>query len=142
MSQADCAHYLDLVRHNHRCALLLAEAARGHKTSPDVSDWIVTFHFYILCVYVKALGRCRLQDFQDHYSLRAWLNQQPDLLEVTKSYRRVEEWSRDARYEGRTFTGAEMERLHRWFVHARDGFADLLEAENVRPVPRPAAIEP
>jgi hypothetical protein len=142
MTKADCTRYLDLVRHDHRCATLLARGAAQDKTRVDVTDWLITYHFYILCVYVEALGLCRQKDFQDHYAIRAWLNDAADLLAIAKSYRKVEEWSRDARYEGRKFTVLEIDRFHGWFSHVRDRLADLIEAEGVAGVPRVPAVSP
>ncbi len=135
------AEYLDLVRHTHAVLKLMAEANRGNGQAGDISDWVVTLHFYILCTYVKALGSSRKCDFRSHNHIHAWIAGTKDLQGAFRSYRKVEEWSRDARYEGRTFPPAEMAAVHRWFVDVRDQVGGLLEAAGVRPVPRVAIVE-
>lgn len=134
--------YLALIRHDVECLHLLAGAARTEKPPKDVSDWIITLHFYLLCVYVKALARCRQKDFQDHYAIRLWLNTEKDLLGVARPYRKVEEWSRDARYEGRLFTQPEILRFHHWFKEARDQLVALLRKEEAGQVPVPDPVSP
>jgi hypothetical protein len=118
--------YLRLVQRNGECVALLAAAARKEKPARDVSDWIITLHFYILCVYLKALGQRRGRMFQDHVSIRGYLNLEPDLLKLARPYRQVEEWSRDARYEGRLFTPDEVRRFHSHFITVRDGIVELI----------------
>ena len=134
--------YLFLVQRDADCLRLLAQAARSEYPGRDVSDWIVTIHFYILCVYVKALGSCRQQNFQDHYAIRQWLNTEPDLLGIARPYRKVEEASRDARYEGRLFAPPEIQRFHQWFQEARDQFVALLRKEGVTQIPNPDPVVP
>ncbi len=93
--------------------------------------------FYITCIYVKALGRSFERDIQDHYALRLWLNTEPELLSIARAYRHIEEPSRDARYEGRTFKKEfAVERVVPNFVRVRDHIADLLEKRGATGVPR------
>lgn len=140
MSAKPAQHYIDLARRNMDTAQLLATAAASSQR--DVTDWLTTLHFYTLCIIVKALGRCRGRDFQDHYAIRQWLNTEADLLTIAGTYRKVEEWSRDARYEGRQFDAkSEIPRLHGWFESVRDHLARLLESHGLK-VPRLAPVEP
>lgn len=142
MSQADAKRYLLQVQSNEKALRLLVAAAQAETPRVDVSDWAVTMHFYILCVYVKALGRCRGRDFQDHYGIRQWLNTESDLLQAARPYRKVEEWSREARYEGRTFYSSEMERFHDWFELVRDQLTALLRAHGLKAVPVVNPVDP
>lgn len=139
MSQSDAQRYFELLRRDEQTLQLLSTSARTKQPAQDVSDWIVTLHFYVLCVYVKALGRCRGREFQDHLGLRTWLNTEADLLAAAKPYRKTEEWSRDARYEGRTFKVEEIRILHRWFKEARDIILGLLRKQVGGEVP---VVEP
>lgn len=142
MTLADARRYLQQVRRTEKTLKLLVKATQREDPRVDVSDWAVTIHFYVLCVYVKALGRCRGQDFQDHYGIRQWLNTEPDLLRIARPYRKIEEWSRDSRYEGRTFSSAEFARLHEWFVEVRDCLTSLLQAQGIEDVPVVLPVDP
>lgn len=105
-----------------------------------MSGWKCTLVFYMACIYVKALGRLRGKDLQDHYQVKQWLNTEPELREIAKSYRLIEERSRDARYEGRSFDSRELQEVARRFEQVRDRIADLLRQGGVAvdPVdPRP-----
>jgi hypothetical protein len=132
--------YLELAARDAWALAALAKAGRDARR--DVSDWVVTLHFYTLCIYVKALGRCRGRDIQDHYGIRQWLNSDVELTPIARPYRKIEEWSRDARYEGRLFDAkSEMPRFHEWFVAVRDHLCGLLEREGLRPA-RIAPVDP
>lgn len=125
MALSDVPHYLQLVAHDLEVFKVISKANSG---SADLSDWQCTLLFYMACIYVKALGRMRNKDLQDHYQLKQWLNETPDLVSITRSYRKLEDSSRDARYEGRKFNGDEMKRILRWFRDARDGLVALLKS--------------
>ena len=142
MSETDAGTYFELLRRDVRTLGVLAAAARNANPPHDASDWVVTLHFYILCIYAKALGRCRGKEFQDHIGIRNWLNTESDLLAVAKSYRKTEEWSRDARYEGRIFDAEEIRNLHRWFRTARDIFVELLRGNACQDVPVVEPVNP
>jgi hypothetical protein len=101
----------------------------------DVSDWKCTLLFYIACTYVKALGMARGKDIQDHFQLRQWLNTTDDLWGFAKPYRKLEERSRDARYEGRFYASRELADCGRWFSEVRDAVVGLLRAMGVTQVP-------
>lgn len=140
MTTKPAQHYLDLARRDMDAAQILATAAVAGQR--DVTDWLTTLHFYTICVYVKALGRCRGRDFQDHYAIRQWLNTEADLLAIAGTYRKIEEWSRDARYEGRQFDARiEVPRLHGWFITVRDHLACLLKGHGLA-VPRIEPVAP
>ena len=142
MSLVDAERYLAQVRRSEKALGLLTQAALAETPTEDVSDWVVTIHFYILCVYLKALGRCRGMDFQDHYAIRQWLNTESDLLSIARPYRKVEEWSRDSRYEGQTFAPPEISRFHSWFEDVRDHVVRLLRAHGIRDVPVVRPVDP
>jgi hypothetical protein len=131
MNAAPATHYLSIVRRNEETLKVLSVAADQAKH--DASDWIITIHFYILCLYAKALGVCRGQNFQDHISIRRWLNTDADTMPMAKSYRKVEEASRDARYEGALFTSTDCQRFERWFLDARDHLVRLLKKQGFKP---------
>jgi hypothetical protein len=137
MAIGDVQPYLRLVEHDLEVLGLLTSAAS--KSDKDVTDWQCTLLFYMACIYVKALGRLRNKDLQDHYQIKQWLNESPDLFPLIRSYRKLEDNSRDARYEGRVFTREEVSRLLRWFADVRDGVVKLLRAGGVTKVP---AVDP
>lgn len=105
----------------------------------DTTDWQVALLYYMLCLQLKALGARRGLELQDHYRIKRWLNSDNDLIPVAKPYRKAEEWSRDARYEGRCFDGAEIRRYLSWFGCVYDCVGKLLENEGV---PRPEFTDP
>lgn len=142
MTALSAQQYLALAQHDHESLKLLARAGRENRPAVDVSDWIVTMHFYVLCVLVKALGAQRGQGFQDHYAIRHWLNSEQDVLMLATPYRKVEEWSRDARYEGRKFNASEIARFHTWYGLVRDGLKPLLKASGVGGIPTLTPISP
>lgn len=142
MTASQAERYARLIDRNVSSLKLLRDAARNAQPKKDVSDWIVTIHFYILCVYVKCLGKCRGRDFQDHYGIRQWLNSERDLVHVARPYRKVEEWSRDARYEGRTFRDDEFRRFAGWFTTARDHFVRSLSNEGLSNIPNVDPVTP
>jgi hypothetical protein len=101
MNPPDVQKYLNLLGHDLRVLQLLSEAASRGKPPDDVSDWQVTILFYLACLYVKAVGCLYGKRFDDHISLRQWINSETDMLGIARDYRKLEEASRDARYEGR-----------------------------------------
>lgn len=142
MTTRDAERYARLIGRNAIAARLLAQAAGKQVPAHDASDWLIIMHFYILCVYVKCLGKCRGTDFQDHYQIRKWLNSETDMLAMARPYRKVEEWSRDARYEGRTFDSTEFRRFESYYCAVRDHLFQLLVAEGLTSVPRVEVVRP
>ena len=53
--------------------------------------------------------------------------------------RKVEEWSRDARYEGRLFDAEDFDRFFGWFTDARDSIVNLLKENGIA---APPVVEP
>ena len=135
MGAADAQPYLDLIEHDLEALGLLSTAAQAKKPAVDVSDWQCTLVYYMACIYVKAMGRTRGKDLQDHYQLKQWINTTSDLVPITKPYRKLEERSRDARYEGRKFTGDELNETFGWFAEVRDHLVALLKKEGAGKVP-------
>ena len=129
MSVSEASRYLDLADRDYAVAAMLTGAAG--KAKRDVTDWQVTLLYYVLCVEVKALAASRGLELPDHYSIKQWLNAERDLLVTAKPYRKAEEWSRDARYEGRLFTPAELSRYARWFEAVHLHVRDLLKRANI-----------
>lgn len=139
MTKADAERLLLIVRRNIDCAKLLADAAESAKPHQDVSDWIITIEFYVLCLYMTALAECRGMTFDRHYDLRMWINTDPDVRVAAKDYRKSEEWSREARYNGRLFTADEIERFNRRFRSVTNAVTPLLRGAGVAFVP---SVEP
>ena len=112
----------------------------GHEHLPaDTTDWQITFLYYILCIQIKALASSRGMDLQDHSAIKGWINSEKDILPIATTYRKAEEWSRDARCEGRNFTKDEMHRFLRWFCDVHAHLRTLLKADGLE---QPACIDP
>jgi hypothetical protein len=126
MSLEEARKLLAVARHDADCADLLARAGRDAKPPRDVSDWLITMQFYVLCLHVQALSRCRGHLIERHEDLRQWINTERDLWGMARAYRLVEERSRDARYKGRLFTRAEVVEFNGRFRAARDHILPLL----------------
>lgn len=133
MSKDAALGHLSQVQRNEKCAALLARAARQASPREDHSDWVVTIEYYILCLYLKALGECRGRSFRRHVDLRNWAHEQEDVRGLMRSYRQTEEWSRDARYSGRQFSQDEVERFNEHFEAIREGILPLLWKEQIPP---------
>ncbi len=132
MSTSDPSVYFRLIEHD--CDVL---DLVSHKAPPgcDTSDWQVTILYYILCLSMKAFGKVCGRELQDHYSIKQWLNSERRLIPVARQYRKAEEWSRDARYEGRRFSSKEMERFLEWFQSVHQHVSGLLAAAGVTGLP-------
>ncbi|MCK6479496.1 MAG: hypothetical protein HUU06_06650 [Planctomycetaceae bacterium] len=135
MGTSDAEPYLRLVEHDLEALDLITAAARGRTPTVDVSDWQCTLVYYMACIYVKAVGRARGKDLQDHYQLKQWINTTTDLVPITRPYRKLEERSRDARYEGRRFTRPELIETIGWFAQVRDHLVGVLKEEGVEGIP-------
>jgi tRNA U34 2-thiouridine synthase MnmA/TrmU len=133
MNEDAARRYVRIAEHDYRVVGLLLAACSGQKNSEDVTDWQVALLFYILCLQVKALAVCRGKELQDHYAVKQWLNVQTELCGVARSYRKIEEWSRDARYEGRRFNPCELSRFAQWFSEVHCCLSALLKKEGVEP---------
>ena len=127
--------YSALAAHDLEALRLLSLAASKESPAVDVSDWKCTLLFYIACIKVKAAGMTRSVVLKDHFGLRQWINTTADLLPITRSYRKLEEFSREARYEGRRFRQSELQTALRWFLDVRDHIDGLLHTAGVSPVP-------
>ena len=133
MALADVPPYLALVASDREVLAIVTNGGRAAKR--DVSDWQTTLVFYMACIYVKALGRLRGKDLQDHFQIKQWLNTTADLVLIAKPYRKLEDRSRDARYEGRRFATTEMEQHVLWFEIVRGAIERLLRAGGVGGLP-------
>ncbi|MDA0837812.1 MAG: hypothetical protein O3B01_13580 [Planctomycetota bacterium] len=132
MNPPEVQKYLELLKHDLKVLRLLTDAAKSSNPPEDVSDWQVTLLFYLACIYVKAAAQLYGERFDDHISLRGWLNREQDMIAMTRDYRKLEEASRDARYEGRLFSPREIEQeqLSR-FETVRDHVVDVLRGKGV-----------
>jgi len=143
MNVQEARRYLELAEHDCRVLRILRRACddprAGALREEDTTDWQVALVYYILCIEVKALGCCRGMELQDHYTIKRWLNDEPELREVARPYRKAEEWSRDARYEGRRFDEREMRRYLSWFGAVHDHLARLLNGEGLSV---PGSVDP
>jgi len=64
--------------------------------------------YYSACLLIKAYLKTKATVVQDHHALQRELYADAGLSPVASDYRFLEERSRDARYEGRRFTNAEI----------------------------------
>jgi hypothetical protein len=131
MGIADSSRYLKLIQHDLDVLTTLAVAASRKSPPLDVSDWKCTLLFYMACIFMKALGRTRKRDLQDHYGIKQWINTDAELVSIARSYRKLEERSRDARYEGRMYSRDELNQAYRWFCDVRDHISKLLRTDGV-----------
>lgn len=128
--------YLNLIEHDLKTLDLLTGKRPNHLTKEDFSDWEVTILFYMACIYIKAVCNLFGEDIQDHYTLRQIINTRPELYSIARSYRHLEEASRDARYEGRKFSRSYLiDRLLPKFNAVRDCAVSLLKQHNVTNIP-------
>jgi hypothetical protein len=132
MSSSDPSVYFKLIEHDRDELDLVSHKA---PSGCDTSDWQVTVLYYILCLYMKAFGKVCGRELQDHYSIKQWLNSESRLIPIARPYRKAEEWSRDARYEGRRFSSQEMKRFLEWFQSVRQHVASLLSTAGVTGLP-------
>ena len=142
MSKENAQRHLDLIQRDADCAHLLANSARNASPRQDVSDWLITIQFYILCHYVKALGQCKGKEFVRHFDLRQWMNEETDLVPITREYRKAEERSREARYHGRLFPVDKVERFNDWFETVRDNLTIQIHNAGLSSPPSIDPIEP
>lgn len=105
-----------LAERHHRALACLLRGAEHE----DVSAWALTLNYYVLCAYTSSLAASRGLSFVRHLDLRDWINSRDGPTPIARPYRKLEEWSRDARYRGRSFDRAEAERAGEWFLEARD----------------------
>jgi hypothetical protein len=128
--------YLRLVEHDRDLLDLITQPLPDNLAEADFSDWQVTTLFYICCIYMKAVCSIAGEDVQDHYTLRQLVNTRPELLTIAKDYRHIEEASRDARYEGRTFDREFLlTRMLPKYNAVRDRAVELLKNANVGDIP-------
>jgi hypothetical protein len=95
--------YFEMIKHDFDVLDFLTSPPPKNLEKSDFSDWQITLIFYISCIYVKAVLGSKGVDIENHFSLRREITADPDLRKIFRKYRQLEEASRDARYEGRTF---------------------------------------
>jgi len=143
MSREEAIRYLQIAEHDYCIGRFLARGPQDNPTSPemlgDTTDWQIALLYYTLCLEVKALGSSRGFELQNRYELRQWLNSEQDVIDIAKPYRKAEEWSRDARYEGRVFSRQELVRFGTWFNEVHTRVCKLLTATGLSV---PSAIDP
>lgn len=128
--------YFRLIEHNLKLLDLFTFEPPSHLKKEDFSDWIVTILFYIACIYLKALFSFYGEEIQSHYALRQQLPREKELYKIIKPYRHLEEASRDARYEGRTFScNYIIDRLYPKFVKVRDSVIEIFRKDKIATVP-------
>jgi len=99
--------YSTLAAHDLETLRLLSLSASRETPPVDVSDWKCTLMFYTTA----------------------------DLLPITSSYRKLEEFSREARCEGRRFRPVELQTAFSWFLDVHNHIDRLLHTTGVSPVP-------
>lgn len=134
--------HLETISRNGVTVRILAEAAQKRLPPADVSDWVVTIQYYILCLYIQAYGESQGKTFARHLDMRDWINsRESGLAEISRAYRKAEEWSRDARYKGRRFRKDEIDRFTDWFLQVRNFVASLLRQKLTSRVPEIAPLD-
>lgn len=132
--------YFKLIEHDLRLLELLTGKFPPSFEKEDFTDWIVTVLFYIACIYLKALFQFFGKNIQTHYALKEQLYDRAELFHIIKPYRHLEEASRDARYEGRTFPPEYIiNRLYPKFRIVRDCVVEIFYKNGIRDIP---AVEP
>jgi len=128
--------YLKMVSHNFETLDFLTSAPPPNLKQIDFSDWQVTMIFYICCIYVKSVMGAAGIDIENHYSLRREITSHPDLKKIFNKYRKLEEASRDARYEGRKFEKRYiLETILPRFFFIRDCVVEVLKKSGYTSVP-------
>jgi hypothetical protein len=95
--------FIYLAEHNLKLFDLLTGQLPKHIKDEDFSDWQVTIIFYMACILVKALCATLNEDPRSHLDIRQLIHNKNEFQSFAKEYRKLEEASRQARYEGRTF---------------------------------------
>ena len=85
----------------------------------------------MLCLLAKAIAKSRGIDFRSHEDIRQWINTEKDIWGISKDYRKAEEMSREARYEGRLFNAEDIRRFNGWYCSVRRHLVDLLKSAGV-----------
>ena len=134
-----CQRCLDVVERDLEALRLLSTAASKNTPPRDVSDWKCTLMFYMACIYVKAIGHQRNVELDRHSEVRRWLNTSQDLCKIALPYRKLEDHSQEARYEGRLFTRPNLLHMYTWFVEIRDAIVPLLRNEGL---PASPSVDP
>lgn len=130
--------YIKLIENNSRFFDLITGRRLTNLNNADFSGWQVTTIFYISCIYFKTVAVVFEVDVRDHHSLRQMLNTEEEIWRggIAKSYRYLEEASRDARYEGRAFTEKMIkERILFKFEKVKERAIYILEKNEITNVP-------
>ncbi len=96
-------HFIYLTEHHHKLFDLLTGKLPEHLKNENFSDWQATTIFYMACILVKALCVTLNEDPKSHFEIRQLTYKNSELQSFAKEYRKLEEASRQARYDGRTF---------------------------------------
>src|SRR5438093_2301199 len=131
MSTEGAQKLVEVAKRQRDCAGLLAEAARTAPKPQDVSGWLITLHFYVLCLLAKAVAKSRGIDFRSQEDIRQWINTEKDIWGISKDYRKAEEMSREARYEGRLFNAEDIRRFNGWYCSVRRHLVGLIKSAGV-----------
>ncbi len=133
---SDTEKYLKLISHDLKLFDVLTGPGPAHMANEDFSDWQVTVLFYMACIFLKSACALLGEDVQDHFTLRQIINNRTELYSIARDYRHLEEASRDARYEGRTFDKSYIiTRLVPKFNAVRDCVVKLLQINRVSSIP-------
>jgi hypothetical protein len=136
MSSFQATQYVSIATHHYDVLTMLVRHT-DDESSPavvsDITDWQVTFLYYVLCLEVKAVAAARNKELQDHYAVKQWINTENDLTSIARSYRKIEEWARDARYEGRRFRPEELRQFLAWFDSVHGTLTALLSTATIPP---------
>ncbi len=128
--------YLNLVEHNLKLLRLISEKPSGSYKDVDFSDWQVTIIFYISCIYLKSVCSIFGLDVHNHFTIRKTINERDELRHIFNDYRKIEEASRDARYEGKKFEERIIKkRILPRFNSVRDCVVEIITKNGISEVP-------
>src|SRR5438552_3974794 len=74
----------------------------------DFSGWKVTAIYYTACLLMRAYTRAQGKAYRSHQEVRDFLHERRELDPIRRDYLYLENESRNARYEGQTFTTLEI----------------------------------
>lgn len=120
---ADKDEYLQIIEQNYETLTHLTKPNPG-----DYTEWCVTIIYYMALHYIHAyLAQKRKRHPASHANLTPEM-QDPPLKNLYKTYRNLEDDSRDARYNGTKFSVDQIKNGSiRWFNAIQTSVSDWLK---------------
>jgi len=129
--------YFELIEHDFKVLDLLTEEYPPNLKNEDFSDWIITLLYYMSCIYIKAYFQSIGVNIQNHQALKEEISRSSKLYFIFIPYRKLEEASRDARYEGRKFKYKDI--INKYYPKLKsihDLVIEIFNKEGIENVPR------